>query len=78
MNAAQLAREPGAVAALLALLEAPPAGTADFYARYHALQALKGLAAAAPGQLQEARGGLLGRGAGERGEASAAGARGVA
>ncbi|PSC74328.1 Arginine deiminase [Micractinium conductrix] len=54
VNAQTLARTPEALPLLLSLLEAAPAGLGDFYARYHTLQVIKGLAAAAPSQLQEA------------------------
>lgn len=42
------------MALLLGLLDAEPAGLADFYSRYHTLQVFKGLAAAAPLVLQQA------------------------
>lgn len=54
INAQQLARTPDGLALLLGLLDAEPAGLADFYARYHTLQVFKGLAAAAPLVLQQA------------------------
>ncbi|KAL4452662.1 hypothetical protein ABPG75_008324 [Micractinium tetrahymenae] len=54
INAQQLARTPEALPLLLALLEQGAGGVADFYARYHTLQVIKGLAASAPRQLQEA------------------------
>lgn len=53
INAQQLARTPEALPLLLALLEQGPGGVGDFYARYHALQVIRGLAAMAPRQLQE-------------------------
>ena len=71
MNAQQLARTPDGLPLLLSLLEAEPAGMADFYARYHALQVLKGLSAAAPLQLQEVRGRGV-RGPGVRGQGARA------
>ena len=53
INAQQLARAPDGLPLLLSLLEPEPAGLADFYARYHTLQVLKGLVAAAPLALQQ-------------------------
>jgi hypothetical protein len=53
INAQQLARTPDGLPLLLAVLERGPGGSSDFYARYHALQVLKGLSMAAPRQLQE-------------------------
>lgn len=53
INAQQLARSPEGLPLLLSLLEPEPSGLADFYARYHALQVLKGLVAAAPLALQQ-------------------------
>ena len=55
INAQQLARAPDGLPLLLSLLEAEPGGSSDFYARYHTLQVLKGLSAAAPLQLQQVR-----------------------
>jgi hypothetical protein len=58
INAQQLARSPDALPLLLGLLEGGPADMPDFYVRYHTLQVLKGLAAAAPRQLQDVSWGL--------------------
>lgn len=54
INAQQLARSPDGLPILLSLLEPEPSGMADFYARYHTLQVLKGLVATAPLALQQA------------------------
>lgn len=61
INAQQLARMPEALPLLLALLEQGPGGVSDFYARYHTLQIIRGLAAMAPRQLQEVGAALLAR-----------------
>ena len=64
INAQQLVRTQEGLPLLLSLLEQEPAGLGNFYARYHTLQVLKGLVATAPRQLQEVRGWVGGRGAG--------------
>lgn len=60
INAQQLARSPEGLPLLLSLLEPEPAGLSDFYARYHTLQVLKGLVAAAPLALQQVGSGGVG------------------
>lgn len=60
INAQQLARAPDGLPLLLSLLEPEPAGLSDFYARYHTLQVLKGLVAAAPLALQQVGAGSAG------------------
>jgi hypothetical protein len=54
VNAEQLARTPDAIALLLSVLEPPPVGVADFYARYHALQVLRAVLGANARLVQEA------------------------